>query len=368
MKPRARSGELRSRARLKGMGPRARGRAGLLALTLAVIAAHVLLLRGLPDVTRLPERSVPRALVTRTVEPAPATALPGVAEPTPETRAAMPEGVSASRSARQDAAAQEPTNPQDAAFTLAAPTQASPPIAAPSTPAASAPVATPAPAASASPQPSAAFQVAAPVRLNYRVTAYARKLTLQGESELRWRHDGQSYEAGLEVSAPLLPTRRQTSTGSITADGLAPQRFSDKARNEEAAHFQRDKGLVTFSSNRPDAPLLAGAQDRLSVLLQLGAMIAGNPRKFPTSSIVAVQTASTRDAEEWQFTVEGEEQLQSPGGTVTALKLTRNPRKEFDQKVELWLAPGMDYVPVRLRLTQPNGDWVDQQWSSTDKG
>jgi len=27
----------------------------------------------------------------------------------------------------------------------------------------------------------------------------------------------------------------------------------------------------------------------------------------------------------------------------------------------------MDYAPVRLRLTQPNGDWVDQQWSSTDK-
>jgi hypothetical protein len=28
----------------------------------------------------------------------------------------------------------------------------------------------------------------------------------------------------------------------------------------------------------------------------------------------------------------------------------------------------MDYVPVRLRLTQPNGDSVDQQWSFTDRG
>ena len=53
---------------------------------------------------------------------------------------------------------------------------------------------------------------------------------------------------------------------------------------------------------------------------------------------------------------------------MATLKLTRNPRKEFDIKVELWLAPGMDYVPVRLRLTQPNGDWLDQQWSSTDRG
>jgi hypothetical protein len=27
----------------------------------------------------------------------------------------------------------------------------------------------------------------------------------------------------------------------------------------------------------------------------------------------------------------------------------------------------MDYVPVRIRLTQANGDYVDQQWSSTDR-
>jgi hypothetical protein len=53
---------------------------------------------------------------------------------------------------------------------------------------------------------------------------------------------------------------------------------------------------------------------------------------------------------------------------VQAVRLLRNPRKEYDVKVELWLAPGAAYAPVRLRLTQPNGDWVDQQWSSTDRG
>jgi hypothetical protein len=114
--------------------------------------------------------------------------------------------------------------------------------------------------------------------------------------------------------------------------------------------------------------LLPGAQDRLSVLLQLGAMVAGAPAKFPPGTSVTVQTAGTREAEPWVFTVEGQEELRLPGGTVGALKLTRAPRREYDVKVELWLAPGMDYVPVRLRLTQPNGDSVDQQWSSTDRG
>ncbi|HET6828428.1 MAG TPA: DUF3108 domain-containing protein, partial [Ramlibacter sp.] len=76
----------------------------------------------------------------------------------------------------------------------------------------------------------------------------------------------------------------------------------------------------------------------------------------------------TRGAEPWTFTVEGEEELALPGGTRRTLKLLRMPRKEYDYKLELWLAPGMDYAPVRLRLTYPNGDWLDQRWASTDKG
>ena len=188
-----------------------------------------------------------------------------------------------------------------------------------------------------------------------------------GSGELLWRNDGSHYEARLKISSPLLPPRIQNSTGLITAEGLAPVRFSDKARSEEAAHFQRDQGKVTFSNNRPDAPLVAGTQDRLSVMLQLSAMVGGDPHKFPAGTVISIPTASTHEVEPWLFTVENVEELELPGGKVAALGLIRNPRREFDQKVELWLAPGMDYLPVRLRLTQANGDWVDQQWSSTDR-
>lgn len=215
--------------------------------------------------------------------------------------------------------------------------------------------------------PTLRFGIPGSARLHYAVTASVHQIRLQGEGELAWQHDGTSYDARLEISSPLLPRRIQHSAGLITAEGLAPVRFSDKARSEEAAHFQHDQGKVTFSSNKPDAPLLPGMQDRLSVMLQLGAMVAGAPAKFPAGTVISIPTASTREAEPWQFTVEGHDELELPGGKVAALKLIRNPRREFDQKVELWLATGMDYVPVRLRLTQANGDWVDQQWSSTDK-
>jgi hypothetical protein len=122
-----------------------------------------------------------------------------------------------------------------------------------------------------------------------------------------------------------------------------------------------------FSSNAPQLPLLAGAQDRLSVFMQLAAMLAAAPAKFPAGAVISLQTAGTRDAQPWLFTVEGDEELVLPGGTVPTRKLLRVPQREYDSRVELWLGTGMDYVPVRLRLTQPNGDSVDHQWAWTDR-
>jgi hypothetical protein len=191
---------------------------------------------------------------------------------------------------------------------------------------------------------------------------------MQGEAELTWRHDANEYELQLEVRSPLAGIRRQRSVGRVTPQGLEPLHFWDKSRNEQAAHFDRDGSRVTFSNNQPDAVLAAGAQDRLSVLLQLAAQVAAQPASYAPGTQVAMPTASVREAETWIFGVEGEEGLQLPGGTVRALKLQRLPRREYDQKVELWLAPHMDYAPVRIRLTNPNGDTVDQRWASTDKG
>lgn len=330
----------------------------LLILGASVLAAHLWLLGAATPPVRVRDRPIAPAFITRSI----ASSVPSVAVPQAPQKAAAP--------ARPRAKAASPEATTARLSQPAAPSVVTPellpvvnPLLTASSPASTRQLAA---SPSAPAPPVLKFSIPASGRLHYEVTATARHLRLQGSGELLWRHDGTSYEARLEISSPLLPSRIQHSTGLITAEGLAPVRFSDKARSEEAAHFQRDQGKVSFSSNRPDAPLLPGTQDRLSVMLQLGAMVGGDPHSFPAGTVISIPTASTREAEPWQFTVEGQEELELPGGKVGALKLIRNPRREFDQKVELWLAPGMDYVPVRLRLTQPNGDWVDQQWSSTD--
>ncbi|HEY0824984.1 MAG TPA: DUF3108 domain-containing protein, partial [Ramlibacter sp.] len=239
------------------------------------------------------------------------------------------------------------------------------------TPAAAAPPALSAsdaaPATAATPFVPKVIGVPQPSVMRYQVTVRTRALTLEGEARLDWWHNGQQYDARLELSAPGLRERVQHSVGEITEEGLAPNRFSDKSRGEQATHFDRTKGRVTFSNNRPEAPLAPGMQDRLSVIVQLSMLVAGEPARFAPGTQVAIPTASTREAEDWVFRVEAEEDLDLPGGRMRALRLERLPRREFDQKVELWLAPGKDYAPVRLRLTNPDGGTVDQRWASTDR-
>jgi hypothetical protein len=199
--------------------------------------------------------------------------------------------------------------------------------------------------------------------LRYQLTSNKFPFTLN--ADLGWQQDGQNYEARLSFGAFGL-SRVQTSRGQITAEGLAPLRFSDKYRSEVAAHFVREKGMVTFSANTPDVPLLAGAQDRLSIVVQLAAMIAGDPDRFAQAATIALQVVGPRAAEVWLFTIEGDETLTLSGGLQQTRKLVRNPRQEFDQKVELWLAPALGYLPARLRITEPNGDYVDQRWLSSE--
>jgi hypothetical protein len=219
------------------------------------------------------------------------------------------------------------------------------------------------------PVPGRAAPVAVPAsaRLGYDVLAQSRGMGYKARAELLWQQDGSHYDARIEISAFLLGSRVQTSSGELSAEGLAPARFADRNRSEQAAHFERDKGKISFSANTPDAVLLPGSQDRLSVFLQLGALLAGDPARYPAGSSISLPTAGVRESEVWIFSVEGTQAVQTAQGDVDAVRLVRQPRREFDQKVEVWLAPSLLFLPVRIKLTQANGDFVDQVLRTNEK-
>lgn len=343
----------------------------LLSLTGAVLAAHWALLNmpGINVATEPP--AVPRALTTRTIampDPvvAPTSPVAALASAAPR-RAAPPKPPAAppQTSTLPSAAAVDlggaATSAEPAATPVAAPEQVTEQVAE------VAPEPLPEPPPTRPPREDTlqarAFAVPKSVHLRYRLES--TKYPVQATAELIWQHDEKRYDAKMRVSL-LFREWLDHSVGGLGVEGLEPERFSEKRGRELASHFERGKGKIVFSANTPDAALLSGAQDRLSVSLQLAAMVAGDAQKFGRGTTVTIQVAGPREATLWLFTVEGPETLDLPIGEVPALKLQRNPRQPYDQKVELWLAPRYSYLPVRIRLTNPDGESLDQQLKTAE--
>ena len=215
--------------------------------------------------------------------------------------------------------------------------------------------------------PIAAFAAPLAAKYIYGVTFTKNANSNKGIAELNWQHDGANYALSLTASYFAIPVFIQNSVGQLAPQGLLPTRFSDKRfrKSEVAAHFNHQLGKITFSANTPDAVLLAGSQDRVSVILQLAGLLAADPAKYPPGATLKLQTIGATEAEPWLFTVNEPETLNLAAGPQMALRITRNPRREFDQKVELWFAPELNHAPVRFRFTETNGDYVDAQLQST---
>jgi hypothetical protein len=355
------------------------------ALTLAVAAIHLLVL-GVAPMAVGPEPSpLANKFITRTIviappaaekPAAPAAAAPAEAKPAAPAKPRRPRAPTPPKPKPQpepDAYAQPSAETPDQTVAAATDSGATPPEAPASAPAA-APAAggtgsgTPGGTAAAGGEASGtiagtqALRIPGSVTLDFEATGQTGASPQRGVfGELVWLQDGSRYDGRLTLKAVFFTLLNWHSTGKIGPSGLEPERYSESRKAEVASHFVRDQGQIVFSNNAPSVPLLAGAQDRMSVMMQLGGLLAASPGRYPAGTKISIQTVGVRDGDVWVFVVGDEEKLTLPAGEFTARKLTRTPRRDFDRKLELWLAPQYGYLPVRIRQTETNGDFADAQ-------
>jgi hypothetical protein len=185
-----------------------------------------------------------------------------------------------------------------------------------------------------------------------------------GSGVLSWKIDGASYELSLEAKAMLILSRTEKSEGQLSPQGLAPQRYSSvrTGRSEQATHFRPEIGKIQFSNNKPDEVLLVGGQDRLSAMIQLAGIIGGDPERYKIVNRISMQVAGLDRAEVWEFNIQGASDINVPAANMQALKLSRTPRNEYDQRLEIWLSPQLGYLPIRIRqssVTAPDQDFTE---------
>ena len=207
------------------------------------------------------------------------------------------------------------------------------------------------------------------IQINYKLTGQERGLNYYASGYLRWQakpasSSPRNYEAELRVRAFLIGNRVWRSQGLLTEDGLAPKRYSDSFRGERAAHFDLAQRTISFSGNTPSTSMQSGAQDQVSLFIQMAAAVSA--QNFKTGSELNIQTATTRDAVNWRLTYQSDEAIEVKGERIETQKWVCLPRGKFDSRIEMWLSKTHGGLPVRIKITQVSGNFIDMEMSGTE--
>ena len=347
-------------------------------VTALVAAAHWVVLFGnihLPPITAAFTPDAPQRLHTIWVQPTPA------APPAPQVQAAR------QTTPQKPIAPRRPHAAPDAALTAAPAPRATaatpaPPVVETETPAVAAdaanaqamePAATPTQPQGPSLQvrnaadmpvtmvlPPDGSALTQHMELRFKVEGFVKGMQYHANAQLQWQTDGHTYQARQSISAFLLGSLEQTSTGLLTPQGLQPLQFVDRRLTKRrTVNLDWTAQQALFEPERTPAPIGPGTQDRLSVFLQLASMLQAMPDLRAPGTRIDIPTLGARRMQIWSFVVEGQAQLELPDGPVPTLRLHRLPQAGDDETAQLWLNPALGYVPVRMHMKESNGDVMD---------
>lgn len=181
-----------------------------------------------------------------------------------------------------------------------------------------------------------------------------------GVAQMAWQVGAGSYmmkfDAGISMVVTTVNLLELASEGSVGESGFAPRMATEKRRGRAltATHFNREQGSITFSSSQHAAPLAPGAQDKATLPLQLAAIARADPAQFEDGLEITV--GEDRAASVYRFIVIGREEIETKLGRLHTLHLSRPPKSgSYNSRLDVWLAPGHGWYPVRIRNTEANG-------------
>jgi hypothetical protein len=229
------------------------------------------------------------------------------------------------------------------------------------------PLASPVQTAASAPPDATTFDWPRSTRLSYRLSGYYRG-PVEGQASVEWLRDGPRYQVHLEVSvgpsfAPLV-SRRMSSDGEIVAEGLAPRRYDELTRVALSAPRQLSMAFDAATvrlTNGTLVPRPPGVQDTASQFVQLTWLFTTQPDRLVAGQAVELMLALPRRVDRWVYDVLGSETLHTPAGTIDAVHVRprRPARPDGELTAEVWIAPTLQYLPVRIVIRQDAETQVD---------
>ena len=216
-------------------------------------------------------------------------------------------------------------------------------------------------------------------RLSYRLTGHYLS-EVHGRAQVEWVLAGPRYQVNLDVTvglsfAPLF-SRQMRSEGSLGPQGLQPEQYEETSRlafrDRRLARLQLDPGGVLLAQGErwtppmgltppgaPGGPM--AVQDSASQFVQLTYLFTRQPQLLATGHSIALLLALPGRVVPWVYEVVGPETLYTDFGPVESLHVRPAPDtpRGNDLLAEAWFAPGLANLPVRIRIEQAQGVFID---------
>jgi hypothetical protein len=204
-------------------------------------------------------------------------------------------------------------------------------------------------------------------RVSYLLTGNWRG-ELNGRAEVEWIKIDDRYQvivamhAGPEF-APLV-ARRMMSEGRIVEGGLAPERYEEETkvvtRDDRRVSMVFAPDSVTLG-NGQQRVRLPGVQDTASQFIQFTWMFGSQPERLRVGNTFEFPLALPRSMNVWVYDVAEEEVMHTAIGPLNTfhLKPRRTVRRPGEWVVDMWFAPELRFLPVRLRIEQDANTFVE---------
>ena len=211
-----------------------------------------------------------------------------------------------------------------------------------------------------------AFDWPPSTRLSYRLTGHARG-PVEGQARVEWLRSGTRYQVFLEASvgpsfAPLM-SRRESSEGEITPAGLSPRRYEMEMkvflREPRRTVIVMDAEQVRLP-NGQTLPRPPGLQDAVSQFVHMTWLFTLQPELLAAGRSIELPLALPRRVEPWVYDVVGSETLYLDAGAVEAVHVRpRRTARPGDYTAEMWVAPSLQNLPVRILVRQDAETYID---------
>jgi hypothetical protein len=174
-----------------------------------------------------------------------------------------------------------------------------------------------------------------------------------GEATLEWSYEAADrYRIDFVSAGEGAANHRWVSEGTVDAQhGFKPERMAARSKGRSAAvvNFEHAGQRAWFSGPRPEQALAQGAQDRLSWLVQLPAVLSADPKLREVGAEVAMQVLGPRgEASVWRFVVHAPQRLALDATVaVDTLVVERLGEHLHDTDVKVWLDAAPPHLPWR---------------------